>query len=159
MSFLTTGAIIPEISGARLARIGRQVLNRGRGRPGCVPAVCPPLLPDFALCYTDRGMTSETDSATWRNRWEGRLAVWGERLRAWGLEGLVTSLLEAAEPLSPLGAQALYVAQPALGVFLPADSVGRWARALEDPATLAWLRAGLTATPPDEEGPSDGPAD
>ncbi|NPV67641.1 MAG: hypothetical protein HPY64_10890 [Anaerolineae bacterium] len=104
-------------------------------------------------------MRNETDRAVWRKRWENRLAVWGERLRAWGLEGLVAALLEAAEPLGPLGAQALYVAQPALGVFLPAESVGRWARALEDPATLAWLRAGLTAANPDEEGPSDGPAD
>lgn len=140
----------PQLAGTVL----KQPLEEDYPRP-----VLPPLLPDFALCYTDRDMSSETDRAAWRMRWENRLAGWGERLRAWGLDGLVAALLEAAEPLGPLGAQALYVAQPALGVFLPAESVGRWARALEDPATLAWLRAGLTAANPDEEGPSDGPAD
>jgi len=92
------------------------------------------------------------------------LESWGDRLRAWGLDGLASALLEAAEPLSPLGAQALYVAQPALGVFLPRESVGRWARLLEDPANLARLRARLLG-PDDsprvsvEEGSPDGPGD
>ncbi len=94
----------------------------------------------------------------------GALESWGDRLRAWGLDGLAAALLDAAEPLSPLGAQALYVAQPALGVFVPGESVGRWARLLEDPANLARLRARLFG-PDDshrvsvEEGSPDGPGD
>jgi hypothetical protein len=103
-------------------------------------------------------MGSETD----RTHWETRLARWGDRLRAWGMEGLAAALLEAAEPLSPLGAQALYVAQPALGIFLPADDIGQWARLLEDPASVARLRARLfppddSRVSPDEDEPPDGP--
>lgn len=90
-------------------------------------------------------MTNETDRA----HWESRLAPWRARLRAWGLEDLAAALLEAAEPLSLLGAQALYLAQPALGLLLPTDDVGRWARLLEDPANLAWLRERLSRPDPD----------
>ncbi len=89
-----------------------------------------------------------TDSE--RARLETRLAAWKARLRAWGLDGLTAALLEAAEPFSLIGAQALYVAQPTLGLFLPAESVGRWARLLEDPANLAWVRARLTASGEDD---------
>ncbi len=92
---------------------------------------------------------------------ESRFARWGARLRAHGLEGLALALLEAAEPLSPLGAQALYVAQPALGLFVSSESVGRWARWLEEPANLAWMREQIAVSADDrirlnEEGPSDG---
>ncbi|MFC1959753.1 hypothetical protein ACFLYO_03480 [Chloroflexota bacterium] len=109
-------------------------------------------------------MSNELD----RTRLEARLDVWGVRLRDWGLDGLVMALLEAAEPLSPLGAQALYVAQPTLKLLLPSAGVGQWARLLEDPANVAWLRSCLTqpcqddvsdVTFPDEEGSSDGPGD
>jgi hypothetical protein len=91
-----------------------------------------------------------------------RLAQWGARLRGWGLEGLAAALLEAATPLSPLGAQLLYVAQPALGLFLPSERVGQLARSLEDPATVSHWRAQLfepedLPAVPDEEGPPDGP--
>lgn len=108
-------------------------------------------------------MDDHDDRADWRTRWDARLTTWGARLRAWGLEGMAAALLEAAEPLSPLGAQVLYVAQPTLGVFFPSQAVDRWARVLEDPANVAWMRARLTApdtvTALDEEGPRDGPGD
>ncbi len=84
------------------------------------------------------------ESDTERAQLEVQLALWRQRLQAWGLEGIVAALLEAAEPLSMLGAQVLYVAQPALGIFLPARQVGRWARLLEDPANVAWVRTRLT---------------
>jgi hypothetical protein len=118
----------------------------------------------MALCYTERGMNmnGETDRTLLRSRWESRLAVWQTRLHAWGLEGVVAALLEAAEPLGPLGAQALYVAQPTLGLFLSREAVGQWAHLLEDPANVAWLRDRLTRNShdmrsPDEEGSPDGP--
>lgn len=108
-------------------------------------------------------MDSHEDRADWRTRWDARLTTWGAQLHAWGLDGLAAALLEAAEPLSPLGAQVLYVAQPTLGVFFPTEAVDRWARALEDPATVAWLRTRLItpddAPDLDEEGPPDGPGD
>lgn len=108
-------------------------------------------------------MNSHKDRADWRTRWDARLTNWGARLQTWGMDGLVAALLEAAEPLSPLGAQVLYVAQPTLGVFFPTEAVDRWAQALEDPANVAWLRSRLTAPDNasvlDEEGPPDGPGD
>ncbi len=110
-------------------------------------------------------MDHHADRADWRTRWDARLTTWGARLRARGLDGLVAALLDAAEPLSPLGAQVLYVAQPTLGIFFPSQGITRWARLLEDPANVAWVRARLTADAPavapvlDEEGPRDGPAD
>lgn len=96
----------------------------------------------------------ENDSE--RAQWEPQLALWRQRLQAWGLEGIAAALLEAAEPLSLLGAQVLYVAQPALGIFMPGKRVGAWARLLEDPANLAWVRSRLTEpalTPPRITGP------
>ncbi|MBN2472126.1 MAG: hypothetical protein JXN59_15495 [Anaerolineae bacterium] len=110
-------------------------------------------------------MTHHANHTEWRTDWDARLAAWGARLRARGLDGLAAALLDAAEPLSPLGAQVLYVAQPTLGVFFPGQAVTRWARLLEDPATVARVRARLMAESPagapvlDEEGPHDGPAD
>ncbi len=105
-------------------------------------------------------MNGETDRALLRTRWESRLSNWRVRLRAWGLDGLVAALLEAFEPLSPLGAQVLYVAQPTLGLFVSRDSVGQWARLLEDPSNMVWLRERLTQderdlTVPDKEGTPD----
>lgn len=97
------------------------------------------LFPTPALCYTDRTMTGDID----RVRWEQKFADWGTQLRAWQLDGLAASFLDAAEPLSVLGAQMLYVAQPALGVFLPREDVGQLARLLEDPANLVWMREAL----------------
>jgi len=78
-----------------------------------------------------------------------RLAPWGARLQAAGLGGLIAALLDAAEPFAPLGAQALWVAQPALGLVLPRDAVADLARVLDAPGGVAWLRERL-ATAQDE---------
>lgn len=87
-----------------------------------------------------------------------RLSGWSARLRAAGLEGLVGALMDAAEPLSPLGAQVLWVAQPTLRLFIPAGEIDGLARLLDDPAGLVWLRETLApvndtvdAEPPDIE--------
>jgi hypothetical protein len=84
-------------------------------------------------------------------RWTPRLARWAHRLRMARLDGLVGTLLEAAEPLSPLGAQALWIAQPTLGLFVPREDVASLARLLEDPGGLAWLRTHLTDEMPHEQ--------
>ncbi|MCZ7540330.1 MAG: hypothetical protein M5U29_10520 [Anaerolineae bacterium] len=77
-------------------------------------------------------------------RLAARLSHWGERLHAAGLGGVMAALLDAAEPLAPLGAQALWVAQPALGLVLPRDAVADLARVLDAPGGVAWLRERLT---------------
>jgi hypothetical protein len=53
-------------------------------------------------------------------------------------------LLAAAEPLGPLGAQLLWVAQPTLGLFMSRDRITSVARLLEQPDGLTWLREQLT---------------
>lgn len=90
-------------------------------------------------------------------RLESPAAAWRDRLRRLGLDGIAAALLEAAEPLSPVGAQVLYVAQPALSLFVPAARVGRLARRLEDPAAVARFRAQLLAEQAEKE--ADDPAD
>jgi hypothetical protein len=79
-----------------------------------------------------------------RHAWEPRLARWAERLRAARLIGAVGTLLDAAEPLGPLGAQLLWVAQPTLGLFLPRAEIASLARLLDEPGGVAWLRERLT---------------
>lgn len=83
-------------------------------------------------------------------RWNARFLRWGRRLRAVHLDGLAVALLEAAEPLGPLGAQVLWWAQPTLSLFVPRDEIGALARALEAPQGLAWVRAQLTGVGEDE---------
>ncbi|MBI4772308.1 MAG: hypothetical protein HY784_18265 [Chloroflexi bacterium] len=58
-----------------------------------------------------------------------------DRLRRYpALAGLAAIALQAAGPLSLLGAQILYLGQPGLSAFLSGDDIGALARALEDPA-------------------------
>lgn len=85
------------------------------------------------------GVESE---ALW-TRLRSRVASWSARVHSAGLEGVVGALLDASEPLGPLGAQVLWVAQPALGLIMAHDEIDGFARVLEDPSGIAWLRAEL----------------
>lgn len=51
--------------------------------------------------------------------------------------------LDVLEPLGALGAQALWVAQPVLGLWLPRQAVRELAEALEAPGGIERLRAFL----------------
>ena len=75
--------------------------------------------------------------------WVQRLARWSRHLHAAHLDGLVGALLEAAEPLGPLGAQGLWVAQPTLGLWVPREEITALAQRLEKPGGVAWLREQL----------------
>jgi hypothetical protein len=75
--------------------------------------------------------------------WAQRLARWSKRLHAAHLEGLVGALLEAVEPLGPVGAQVLWVAQPTLGRWVPHEEITALAQRLEAPGGVAWLREQL----------------
>ncbi len=82
-------------------------------------------------------------SATCPQSLQRRIAGWSARLRALGLDGLAGSLIDAVEPLGPLGAQLLWIAQPAASLFVAPDEIDGMARLLDDPAGIAWLRSEL----------------
>lgn len=79
-----------------------------------------------------------------RARLQSRLTQWSARLRAAGLDDLAGAFLGAAEPLGPLGAQLLWIAQPTLGLLLPREEIDGLACLLDDPSGMAWLRSELT---------------
>jgi hypothetical protein len=58
--------------------------------------------------------------------------VWANALNRWGLQNLVASFLEAAGPLTLIGAQAIYVGQPVLRGILPAGHLNALTSMLED---------------------------
>lgn len=72
--------------------------------------------------------------------------VWAENLHRWGVSRLVASILEEAGPLTILGAQAIYLGQPALSGLLPASHLQALADLFEDRAQaksfVAYLREG-----------------
>jgi hypothetical protein len=90
-------------------------------------------------------------SADYRQKLQRRIDGWSARLRALGLEGLAGVVLDAAEPFSPLGAQLLWVVQPAASLLMPSDELDGLARLLDDPAGVAWLRAELTGTTSEDQ--------
>lgn len=64
-------------------------------------------------------------------------------LQKMGLLDFAGLLLDVAEPLSPIGAQVLWVAQPTLGLFVESEKISAWAHLLEDPQNIARLRDSL----------------
>lgn len=76
-------------------------------------------------------------------RWARRWARWSGDVRRLRLDGVVGALLDAGAPLAPLGAHLLWIAQPALGLFVPHDDVAALARLLEQPGGLEQVRRHL----------------
>lgn len=74
-------------------------------------------------------------------------------LKANGLSAVALALAEHAAPLSLLGAQALYVGQPFLAWVWPHESIGQWARWLEDPASLPNLAQHLRSQSVEDVSP------
>ena len=60
--------------------------------------------------------------------------IWAKTLRRWGMHGLAVSLLEAAGPLTMLGAQLIYLSQPILRGFGTGNQVDALATMLDNPA-------------------------
>lgn len=58
--------------------------------------------------------------------------VWANALHRWGLQNLVASFLEAAGPLTFIGAQVVYVGQPILNGIVPDSHLDAITRVLED---------------------------
>lgn len=71
---------------------------------------------------------------------------WIERIQARGLEQVFCTALDVLEPFGPLGAQFIWVAQPAanlIGRDLWGEALAALAEALEEPGGVARLRQRL----------------
>ncbi len=73
---------------------------------------------------------------------------WIEQIRARGWSTALCTALDVLEPLGPLGAQLLWVAQPAARLVGGWEIVGGLAQALEEPGGIDRLRQQIEA---DEE--------
>lgn len=87
---------------------------------------------------------------------EARLHRWGQRLQDAGIDGLADSLLSQGNPLPLLGAQVLWVLQPALGAVMPLREVGELAQLLGSDSGLIWLRQQLQLDAEDVDEAGDG---
>ncbi len=58
--------------------------------------------------------------------------IWAANLQRWGLGEFAASFLEASAPLNLVGAQAVYVSQPALDWLLPREHSTELAHLLEE---------------------------
>src|SRR5258708_15749585 len=93
---------------------------------------------------------AEAHPADRLERLHKRLESWSVRLRAAGLDGLVGAVLDAAGPLAPLGAQALWEAQPALRLLVASDDIDGLPRLLASRQRINWLRREFTRPRPVE---------
>ena len=62
-----------------------------------------------------------------------------------GLADVALLVLQAGQPLSFIGGQLLWMAQPALSIVLPGDQIARVAHLLEEPSAVQSLIARLEA--------------
>lgn len=69
--------------------------------------------------------------------------AWIEAVRARGWATWLSTALDVLEPLGPLGAQILWTAQPALGLFIDRAALAALAATLEEPGGVERLRAEL----------------
>ena len=58
--------------------------------------------------------------------------IWVKTLHRWGVEDLVASILEAAGPLTIIGAQLIYIGQPILNGVVPDGHLAALTGTLED---------------------------
>ena len=75
---------------------------------------------------------------------------WIQQVKARGLATPLRVLLDVLEPLGPVGAQLLYVAQPAASLWGGASLVGHIASALEQPDGVELVRQLLDDDTPGE---------
>lgn len=68
------------------------------------------------------------------------MKTWRERLQQAGLLDFAGLVLDVVEPLAPIGAQMLWVAQPTLGLLVAPEKIASWAELLENPQQIARLR-------------------
>jgi hypothetical protein len=83
-------------------------------------------------------------------RWSEATSRWRTGLQKYHLEAIAAAFLDALEPVAVVGAQVLYVLQPALGFLVRHEIIADWATLLETPGGVAWLRQQLVEDLEDE---------
>jgi hypothetical protein len=73
--------------------------------------------------------------------------AWIATIKARGLGGAMRIALDAFAPFGPLGAQLLWVAQPAGALLGLSGAIDKLAHILEDPAEIEKLRQQLEDSP------------
>jgi hypothetical protein len=68
---------------------------------------------------------------------------WIQHAKARGWDDALSVALDALEPLGVVGAQVLWVLQPALGLFIARKALSALAEALEEPGGIDRLRKQL----------------
>ncbi len=58
--------------------------------------------------------------------------LWVKNIHRWGVQDMIAALLDAAGPLTLLGAQIVYIGQPALKQLFPEQHISALAELLED---------------------------
>ena len=71
-------------------------------------------------------------------------ADWIEAVKRRGHAPVLLTLLDVIEPIAPLLAQGLWVAQPLSGLWQGRQTMREWAECLETPQGIARLRQRLT---------------
>ena len=61
---------------------------------------------------------------------------WAEKAHRWGFHDWTASFLEAAGPLTLLGAQAIYLSQPVLSLLVPEPQLEALAKLFEEPEQM-----------------------
>jgi hypothetical protein len=74
--------------------------------------------------------------------------AWIEQAKRNGWGDFLGTALDVLEPFGPLGAQMLWIAQPALSLWVARDVVNELASALEEPGGIDHLREQLAETSP-----------
>ncbi len=82
--------------------------------------------------------------------------TWVDILQRWGVDSLVTSILESTGPLHLLGAQAVYIGQPLFAHLVPSEHLEALADVLEDPEKMHAFTALLENRGLSTEFPTNG---
>jgi len=73
------------------------------------------------------------DEFDWQGRWHALARGWQHRAEQAGLGDISSAVMEALQPLAPLAAQLLWVAQPTFGLIGRGAAIGALAEMLEHP--------------------------
>jgi hypothetical protein len=74
-----------------------------------------------------------SDEFDWQERWLTLARNWRQRAEEAGLGDVSSAVMEALQPLAPLAAQVLWVAQPTFSLIGRGAAVGALAEMLESP--------------------------